>query len=223
MKEYKIEIVRGHILVNDDRGSKVLLDTGSPMSFHADGVVALGGRTYNVRTSLMGVGNGYVTDNVGTPVDGLVGMDILGDGNVLIDVPDGRVVFGYPTDGMTRIASGSALGYVSVNMDIRGRRVTVILDSGAPVSYVSTSLTDGLESAETVEDFNPSVPGGTFTTPIFEFPAAFAGQEFEMRAGHLPFLMRSMISLLGVEGVVGMELLKRHALLIADGGVWINN
>lgn len=28
--EYKIEIVCGHILVNDDRGSKVLIDTGSP-------------------------------------------------------------------------------------------------------------------------------------------------------------------------------------------------
>ena len=34
---FKIEIVRGHILVNDDRGSKVLIDTGSPLSFHSDG------------------------------------------------------------------------------------------------------------------------------------------------------------------------------------------
>ena len=31
--EYKIEIVRGHILVNDDLGSKVLIDTGAPTSY----------------------------------------------------------------------------------------------------------------------------------------------------------------------------------------------
>ena len=70
-------------------------------------------------------------------------------------------------------------------------------------------------------DFNTSVPGGTFETPIFEFPASFAGQRFEMRAGHLPTLMQTMISFLGVDGVVGMELLKRQPLLFADGGVWV--
>ena len=31
--EYKIEIVCGHILVNDGRGSKVLIDTGSPLKY----------------------------------------------------------------------------------------------------------------------------------------------------------------------------------------------
>ena len=76
--EYKIEIVCGHILANDDRGSKVLIDTGSPLSFHSDGVIALGGETFNVPTSLMGTGSDYVTENVGTDVNGLVGMDIRG-------------------------------------------------------------------------------------------------------------------------------------------------
>ena len=110
---------------------------------------------------------------------------------------------------------------LSVDMEIRGRVAKVILDTGAPTSYVSPSLTEGLTSVDTVTDFNPSVPGGTFETPIFEFPASFAGQRFEMRAGHLPTLMQTMIYFLGVDGVVGMELLKRQPLLFADGGVWV--
>lgn len=218
--EYKIELVRGHILVTDDRGTTVLLDTGSPLSFHRNDVVALGGETFGVPTSLMGTDCSYVTDNVGIRVDGLIGMDILAEG-VLIDVPGGSVVLGHPTDGMTRVPSRPVYGYMSADMDIRGRRATVIIDTGAPTSYVSTSLTEGLEAVDTVEDFNPSVPGGTFTTPIYEFPAAFAGEGFTMRAGTLPLLMRATLPLLGVDGVVGMELLRRRPVLMADGGVWI--
>ena len=53
--EYAIETVRGHILINDDRGSRVLVDTGSPLSFHAGGVIALGGSSFTVPASLMGM------------------------------------------------------------------------------------------------------------------------------------------------------------------------
>lgn len=219
-KEYKIELVGGYILIDDDRGSKVLIDTGSPLSFHAEGGVALGGKIFNVPTSLMGVDDGYLTDNIGKRVDGLVGMDILGECGILVDVPGGRIVLGHPTDGMTRVPSSVAFGYVFLDMVMRGRRTTVILDTGAPTSYVSTSFTEGLASVSTVEDFNPSVPGGTFETPIFEFPASFAGKAFTMRAGHLMHLMQAL-TYFGVGGVVGMELLKQRPFLVADGGVWI--
>jgi hypothetical protein len=219
MTEYKIEIVHGHILVVDDRGSKVLIDTGSPLSFHSEGVIALGGETFNVPTSLMGTGSDYVSDNVGTDVYGLVGMDILGKG-ILIDVPHGRIVLGYPTVGLVRVPSQSLFGYMPAEMEIRGHKTKVIIDTGAPTSYVMSCLTEGLSSVGSVTDFNPMVPGGSFVTPIFEFPVSFAGQNFNIRAGHLPFLIRTSLSLLGVDGVIGMELLQRQPLLIADGGVW---
>lgn len=220
MTEYRIELVRGHIIVNDDRGSRVLIDTGSPLSFHSEGLIALGGESFEVPSSLMGTDSDYVSDNVGVRVDGLVGMDILGDG-VLIDVPRGRIVLGHPTDGMTRVPSKGMFGYMAAEMDIRGRRATILIDTGAPTSYVSPSLTEGLSAVDNVTDFNPMVPGGTFETPIFEFPVSFAGQEYVIRAGHLPSLMRATLRLLGVDGVIGMELLKRQVLLLADGGVWV--
>jgi hypothetical protein len=218
--EYKIEIVRGHILVNDDRGSRVLIDTGSPLSFHSEGVIALGDETFNVPTSLMGIGSDYVTENVGADIDGLVGMDILGNG-ILIDVPHERIVLGHTTDGLTQVPSQSLFGYMAAEMDIRGRKAMVIIDTGAPTSYVMSSLTDGLSEIERVTDFNPMVPGGTFETPIFELPVSFAGLNFNMRAGHLPSLLRTTLSILGVDGVIGMELLQRQPLLIANGGVWV--
>ena len=221
MTEYTIRTVKGHILLTDDRGTVLLIDTGSPRSFHSDGIIALCGESFNAPASLMGVDADYIADKVGERVDGLVGMDIISRCGLLVDVPGGKAVFGCPTDGMTRVPSRLGMGYMSVETEVRGHRATVILDTGAPTSYVSESLTDGLPSVGTVEDFNPFVAGDVFETPIFEFPAAFAGQSFTMRAGHLPKMMGSMLRLLGVDGVVGMELLQRQPILLADGGVWV--
>jgi hypothetical protein len=114
------------------------------------------------------------------------------------------------------------MGYMSLEMEIRGLVASVIIDTGAPTSYVSESLTEGLPSVGTVEDFNPFVPGDVFETPLFEFPASFAGLSFTMRAGHLPQMMGSVLGLLGVDGVIGMELLRKRPLLIAEGGVWVD-
>lgn len=219
--EYPIRIVRGHILMRDGRDTTLLIDTGSPLSFHRDGLTSLGGESFEVPTTLMGVDSAYITDKVGETVDGLVGMDIIGRVGLLVDVPGSRVVFGCPTDGMARVPSRLGMGYMSLEMEIRGGVASVIIDTGAPTSYVSESLTEGLPSVGTVEDFNPFVPGDVFETPIFEFPASFAGVPFTMRAGHLPRMMGSMLGLLGVDGVVGMELLRQRPLLIAEGGVWV--
>jgi hypothetical protein len=35
-------------------------------------------------------------------------------------------------------------------------------------------------------------------------------------------MMGSVLGLLGVDGVVGMELLRQRSLLIAEGGVWVD-
>ena len=61
----------------------------------------------------------------------------------------------------------------------------------------------------------------TFETPIFEFPASFAGIGFTMKAGHLPASLQMMLSFLGVDGVVGMEILKRFSVTICDGKIWV--
>ncbi|MBQ9712851.1 MAG: hypothetical protein IJV54_11265, partial [Bacteroidales bacterium] len=60
-----------------------------------------------------------------------------------------------------------------------------------------------------------------FEKPILEFAAACAGEEYMMRGGPLPGLFNLTLNLIGVKGVVGMEIFRRHALLINEEGVWI--
>ena len=221
MSEYDIKLSNGHILIEGGNG-RLLVDTGSPLSFHESGRLILGGKEFSVPTSLMGTDADYVSNNVHERVSGLVGMDIIERlGGVRLDIPAGRLTFSCGTEGMRRVPSHTGMGYVFMDMTVNGHQAQVILDTGAPVSYVSPVLTEGLTPVDRVTDFNPMVPGDTFETPIFEFPASFAGRDFTMRAGHLPKLMGAMSSMLGVKGVVGMEILGRFPVAIVDGGVWV--
>ena len=219
--EYDIRLSRGHVLIDGGEGL-LLVDTGSPMSFHELGRIRLCGGEYHVPASLPGADADYVSDKVGERVAGLVGMDILGPLGARIDIPGGKLTLQPSTEGTAPVPSGvSGLGYVFADMTVAGRPARVILDTGAPVSYISPSFTEGLVPVDHVTDFNPMVPGDTFETPVFEIPSSFAGRDFQMRAGHLPGFFTGMLSMLGVDGVVGMEIFGRMPVVIADGEVRI--
>lgn len=218
--EYDIILSRDHILIESVDGI-LLIDTGSPMSFHKNGLIHLGGEEFSVPASLMGVDSSYIAEKVGVHVSGLLGMDIISRLGIKIDIPGGKLSFNPLTDGMTRIPSRMGMGYMSVEMVLAGKYARIILDTGAPTSYVSGLFTEGLNPIGQVTDFNPLVPGDTFETPIFEFPASFAGKDFTMRAGHLPVSLQMMLSVLGVDGVVGMEILKRFPVTFAEGSIWV--
>ena len=218
--EYNIILSHDYILI-ESVGGILLIDTGSPMSFHENGLINLGGEEFSVPASLMGVDSSYISEKVGVHVSGLLGMDIISRLGMKIDVSGGKLSFNPSTEGMTRLPSRMGMGYMSVEMVLTGKPAKIILDTGAPTSYVSASFTEGLDPIGQVTDFNPLVPGDTFETPIFEFPASFAGKGFTMRAGHLPASLQMMLSVLGVDGVVGMEILKRFTVTIAEGSIWI--
>ena len=217
--EYNIILSRDHILIEGVDGI-LLVDTGSPMSFHEKGLLHIGGEEFSVSASLMGVDASYIADKVGERVSGLLGMDIISRLGMKIDIPGGKLFFHPSTDGMNRLPSRMGMGYMSVEMVLAGKPARIILDTGAPTSYVSGSFTEGLNPIGQVTDFNPLVPGDSFETPIFEFPATFAGNDFTMKAGHLPDSLQMMLSVLGVDGVVGMEILKRFPVSIAEGNLW---
>ena len=218
--EFDIILSRDHVLI-DCAGGMLLIDTGSPYSFHRNACIQLGGREYPVPISLMGVDAAYIADKVGQPVSGLLGMDIIGKIGLKIDIPGGKLSFFPSVDGMVQLPSGMGMGYSYVDMTVAGKPARVVLDTGAPTSYVSKSFTEGLDPVGRITDFNPLIPGDTFETPVFEFPASFAGKAFSMKAGHLPGSLQLPLSMLGADGVVGMEILKRFAIVIADGSVWM--
>lgn len=223
MTEYEIRLSNNHFLINDGN-VWLLVDTGGNKSFCETGKITLCGKRFPVATYVQfyaHVDAEYVSNNVGEHVSGLIGMDILSQFAIKFDLPAGKLTFGCPTNGLTRVSPGAGTGYVSMDMTINGYQAHVLLDSGAPISYVSPLLTEGLEPVGTKIDFSPLIPNSPFETPIFEFPATFAGNAFTMQAGHLPKELERQVSGLGFNGAVGFEVLSRFPLVLADGCVWV--
>ena len=79
-------IVNRHLLINDGRGN-MLIDTGSPASFHVEREIHVGEDTHNVPTSYMGTTTQYLSQKVGCEIVGLIGMDILSQYTVWINTP----------------------------------------------------------------------------------------------------------------------------------------
>lgn len=217
MKTFDIVMANGHILINNGEGY-ILIDTGNPVSFHKSGRMALGDDTFDVPTSFMGVDCDYVSSHVGVPVEGMLGMDFIASHNTLIDVPGKTVILDADTEGYVEIPSLVTRDRVMIDLSIEGRSTRVFLDTGAPVSYVDSSLTAGLVPCGNANDFHPFI--GEFTTPLFDVRARIGDRDFELKAGNLPFLMQFTLNACGAYGAIGLDLLKQIPVLISNGRVY---
>lgn len=215
MTEYRLELVNKHLTINTPSG-RLLIDTGSPLSFHKDASIEICGNRYDTATNLLQADADYLTDNVGVELSGLVGMDILSRYAVLIDIPSNKIVFGY--EGETEeIPSFSVIGgYAGIILDIDGESRSVLVDTGAPVAYISNRLTEGLTPSGETTDFSPMTMS-LFTTPLFNMRVDAAGHSFDTQFGHLPNMLQMSISLLGIDGVIGYDLLSRVPVVLSKG------
>ena len=69
-------IVNNHLLINDVRGN-MIIDTGSPASFHNENHIFIDCDDHEVPASFMGTTTQYLSDKVGCDIVGLIGMDII--------------------------------------------------------------------------------------------------------------------------------------------------
>lgn len=166
----------------------------------------------------MGTNMQYVSDKLGVHVNGLVGMDYIGNHSMSIDVNAGVLVFDCDTDGYSRIPNSTSGVHVKFGMEVDGKKAGIILDTGAPTSYISKKLTAGKTPVDNVSDFSPYC--GNFTTPVYELDAALCGRRFSMRAGNLPDVLGLAVNIIA-DGVFGMDFLRHFKVLISRDGVWV--
>ena len=219
MKTFDLIICNDHVLFDNGSGL-VLLDTGSPLSFHESGTMQIGDEFVKVPTSFPQVNADYLCRNVGTEVRGLLGMDCIGGFRTLIDIPAKKIVFGAAMENFVEIPS-FFFRIPGLILNVEGRVARVFLDTGAPVSYFSRKFTDGKIPCGRKEDFSPMLVSGRFETDIFSLNTIYSGESFKIKAGNLPPEMELLLQMSGVDGVVGIEILQKSGILFADGKIFI--
>jgi len=203
-EQYPLEVVSGHLVV-DINGTRAILDTGSPMSF-GSGTLSILGQPVHLMGAELGVSPEYLSEKVGTRIDALLGLDVLGSIYFEVDTAAGRCVFDTESrqvDGV-RIPLGSMTGAPVISATIDDVALRLILDTGAHIGYLENDRLQGRRALGTREDFHPLM--GEYTTEAHEVPIQIGELAMSLVFGTMPPELELLINMTDTDGVLGTDL-----------------
>ena len=220
MAESTFEIVQKnrHLLINY-AGEYVLIDTGSPTTFHRNRHIEVCGQTFDVGTSFMGMDLDYISDKVGLEMVGLIGMDVIGKFNVCINTEKFGNFIGFDTDNhyMTwQVEAFSMMGCPGIVMNVNGRRARMLFDTGAPVSYIDPAFTYGIPICGHTKDFTP-LTKKEFEVDLHSVSSSFMGKDFIVNYGDMPESISVLLKTFRVDGIIGYDLMENFRILLQKG------
>jgi len=201
------ELIAGHLIVRLGE-ARLLLDTGSPVSITSGRAIVIGGHPVQSEAVHPGASIADLRQLTGVVIDALIGMDVLSRFDIAFKLRRAIVKLREPglpgSKGRSMpIEIVDSIPIVSLSIDGRTRRL--FFDTGAPVSYlIDASLADR-PSVGRVPDFYPGF--GPFETDQYEIPVDLANQTRGLRFGRLPEALESGVRALGVDGILGTEIL----------------
>lgn len=204
MKQYKIQLYKGHPIINDGENI-ILIDTGAPSTIHSSDSLNFCSDSFGCSTNYMGLTVSKISDMLGIEITTLLGADILSDYKILLDYQNQIIEFSKQEIDIagTQMDISNFMGIPIIKMTVDNQELKFFLDTGAKLSYLSDSLTSKYKSVGTDEDFYPGV--GKFQTECFEIPTVFGGKEFVVKYGNLPTLLQMTLMLGGTDGIIGFD------------------
>jgi hypothetical protein len=221
MTHFPLQLINGHAVIQSGT-DRILIDTGSPKTIHSQTTLSFMGQNFPCSTNFMGLTSNKLSDMLGSPVTTLMGMDILSKFKVLFHYQEGFIGFSQvaiPMQGYF-IPFTKVMGIPIIELDVLGQKLKFFLDTGAKLSYLSTSYTAGLISQGEDTDFYPG--HGTYQTPVYELNADLAGVSFPVRFGSLPPVLTSLLTMGQVQGIIGFDLFNRFQVMMDIQGNSLN-
>ena len=203
-------------------GARLILDTGSPVSFALGGSIALGGREHRVPVDCRAGNPNSLSELLGEPVDGLLGCDLLASRILDLNCPAGRahVISDDANPEMPcwlanaiPLPVSRTMGVPIAQISVNGRQVSAAVDTGASVCFASPHLLEGTHPIGRHDDFHPGI--GRFTTDLHLASIHLGNEEYSVcfpvaaaPASMVPLLAGlRLAAILGGDLVTGAETL----------------
>ena len=205
MTEYVLNSIHEHLIL-ETGSTSLLLDTGAPSSL-CNRNINLCDRVFQVQDQYLGVSLEWLIEQTGCQIDGLLGMDILSEFTMELDVARNRIRFDEKINGEgATIPVTSIMGIPVIKISIEGNEQQVFFDTGAQLSYADPLLMTGMEAVGEMDDFYPGF--GNFKTSVYNLNTRLAGKNLTCSYGILPELLRSTLMMAGTSGILGNEILQ---------------
>jgi hypothetical protein len=221
-RDYRMTLVNGHLVtrINDQA---VLIDTGIPISLGTITGWHFLNEIHQLSQDYMGVTLQYLSNMVGTPIDIVLGADILKKHHVIIDLFRNMVSFSNQPlfHSVYSIKMDTFLGAPIVTLTVSGKECQMFMDTGAKLSYVDHKTALKYSPNGKDKDFYPGI--GEFETDVFDIPFQLGQLKFNLRCGVLPPLLEKTLMVTGKCGIVGTELYQKYLVDLAfpEGKIYL--
>jgi hypothetical protein len=201
----------GHVFV-ELGGELWLLDTGAPTSFGTSRSLSIAGERFSLGTSYLGLTAGTLSQFVGVPCAGLLGADVLGRFDHILDAVGGTLSIS--TGEFSHSGQGVRLddfmGIPIVSARVGSSDYRMFFDTGAQISYFQDNSLTEFPPAGSVTDFYPGV--GQFQTDTHDVPLSLGGIAFTLRCGTLPDSLGMTLMMASTKGIVGNAILTNRTV-----------
>lgn len=191
----------------DEDYRKVIVDTGSPISFSDVNCIRfLNDQYHRSNHPLLSMIQKYLSSQI----SGLIGMDILNqyDLSFIYDRSLGRWIV-KPWQDKTSEGDRFDVEYYSgvpvVEAYVDGKRGKFFLDTGATISFLRKGWINHQPYIGEAEDFFPTL--GIFSTDLYRCQLQFANREFSDSMGVMPEGLEVLIPD-WIDGIIGLNVLK---------------
>lgn len=196
----------GHLFVELE-GHLWLFDTGAPTSFGAAERLLIADERFNLSSSYFNLTVSTLSQYVGVECSGLLGADVLGRFDHILDTTGGRLIVSTAElshDGQ-RVHLDEFMGIPIVTARVGGSDYRMFFDTGAQISYFQEDSLADFPPAGSVTDFYPGV--GQFQTDTHEVPISLGEISFLLRCGSLPSMLGATLMMADTQGIIGNQAL----------------
>ena len=213
MKFYQINLFRGHAIIVDGENT-ILIDTGAPLTIHIANNIEFCGENYNCSTSYGGITVEKISEMLGAHITTLLGTDVLMNYKILFDYRNKLVEFSKEELYLNgeEVNISSFMGIPIIELFIDNQKLKFFLDTGAKLSYLSSSFTTNYDIIGREDDFYPGV--GQFETACYEILTRLRENEFIVKYGNLPDLLQMTLMLGGTNGIIGFDFFNNFKILL---------
>ena len=196
----------GHLFVELE-GQMWLFDTGAPTSFGASERLRIADEQFSLCSSYFGLTAATLSQYVGVECSGLLGADVLGRFDHILDTAGGRLTVSTTElshEGQS-VRLDEFMGIPIVKASVGGNNYRMFFDTGAQISYFQEDSLAEFPSAGSVTDFYPGA--GEFQTDTHEVPITLGNISFLLRCGCLPGLLGATLMMADTQGIIGNQVL----------------
>ena len=192
------------------QGQKVIVDTGSSQSYGRIDEIVIDGEKLRLKYPFEGRLSSYMPSDVVA----LIGMDIIKDFDLIINTETYETEFmkKYCDELINCVEIDQFMSVPTINVNIDGRAIDCLFDTGAHINYINSSMTKGKKPIETVRDFNPII--GEFETNLYDLDVVLRDINKTLKFGNLPGSAETVISS-NVNGIIGMNLFEGKKVLLS--------